>query len=458
MPGLEGPVRVLLSPDLGDLGPLLEANRRQLERELGAPIALDSCDVGDGPSQAAGSDWNIRLGASAPRLVVDRGRRALTTEAPDRSSLVEVFSLLHSLHRLSDGTHEVRDCASVVEAVETVARTVEESWPSFGVRGIDWGACCARWRPRVLAAADPVAELRAWLAELGDAHTWIRPRRPAGRLPYEARVVGDAVILDEVPSGTEGRRAGARPGQRLLGFDGLEAWRTTAASPHSRARVAGLRALQGPDGQALEVVTDAGARWTERRSLAPWPDVIESRVLPSGEGYVRIRAFLRDREPLLDAALDGLRGRDLVIDLRGNGGGDQSMAFRLRDRFVRAAGPVGSIRWTHPRGGLTDAEPLLATPSAAPWDGRVTFLVDEMTYSAAEDALLGLAGRPHVRILGRPTGGGSGRVRSVRLHAGWSLTVSTCLTFTLDGRCVEGAGLSVDGSIPEGLLPDEAPA
>ena len=70
---------------------------------------------------------------------------------------------------------------------------------------------------------------------------------------------------------------------------------------------------------------------------------------------------------------------------------------------------------------------------------------------ASEDALLGLHGQPHVRVLGAPTGGGSGRVRSLRLLPGWRLTVSSCQTFTTDGRCIEGSGFPVDGPCPSEL-------
>ena len=58
--------------------------------------------------------------------------------------------------------------------------------------------------------------------------------------------------------------------------------------------------------------------------------------------------------------------------------------------------------------------------------------------------MLGLQGLDHVDVVGEPSGGGSGRMRTLRLLPGWRLTVSTALTYDRSGRCVEGAGISVD--------------
>jgi carboxyl-terminal processing protease len=74
----------------------------------------------------------------------------------------------------------------------------------------------------------------------------------------------------------------------------------------------------------------------------------------------------------------------------------------------------------------------------------VVVLTDSLTFSASEDFLLGLQGLEHVTVVGRPSGGGSGRPRALRLLPGMTLTVSTALTYDREGHCVEGAGIPVD--------------
>jgi carboxyl-terminal processing protease len=74
----------------------------------------------------------------------------------------------------------------------------------------------------------------------------------------------------------------------------------------------------------------------------------------------------------------------------------------------------------------------------------VRFLTDPLTYSASEDALLGLQGLPHVRVVGEASGGGSGRMRVLRFLPGWNVTSTTCHTSTVAGHVVEGHGIPVD--------------
>jgi carboxyl-terminal processing protease len=140
----------------------------------------------------------------------------------------------------------------------------------------------------------------------------------------------------------------------------------------------------------------------------------------------------------------------LIVDLRGNPGGATSTAARFRDRFLREPTLLGSIRFTRSDGALMPAEELWAEPAPAEqrWRSAVRFLTDAGTYSASEDALLGLQGLRHVEVVGEPSGGGSGRARSIPLLPGWRLTVSSCLTFDRQGRCIEGSGIRVDRAIP----------
>jgi carboxyl-terminal processing protease len=173
---------------------------------------------------------------------------------------------------------------------------------------------------------------------------------------------------------------------------------------------------------------------------------------------VRVWTTGSDFDAAVDAAFDDLRRCPaLIVDLRGNGGGDITLARSFRDRFLREAGVLGSIRYSVAHDALSDAEPILGepAPTRARWDGPVRFLTDPLTYSASEDALLGLQGLPHVEVVGEPSGGGSGRVRALRLTPGWRLTISTALTYDRNGRCVEAAGIPVDRPVrPDRVTPD----
>ncbi len=122
------------------------------------------------------------------------------------------------------------------------------------------------------------------------------------------------------------------------------------------------------------------------------------------------------------------------------------MAHRFQNRFLQSHGPLGWIRSTLPDGQLGEREPIMgeAVREESRWTKPVIFLTDPLTYSASEDVLLGLQGQPHIKVIGLRSGGGSGRVRILKLLEGWRLTISTALTYDLSGRCIEGSGIPVD--------------
>ena len=178
------------------------------------------------------------------------------------------------------------------------------------------------------------------------------------------------------------------------------------------------------------------------------------RRLRSGCGYLRIAAWLRGRAASeIDAALRRAARRGDADPRPPAESRRQSRPRRCHARSVPAGSDARSARsaTASAEASCRGAFPLVAEPpeAAARWPGRLVVLVDELTFSSSEDFLLGLQGLDarHASS-GRPSGGGSGRPRSVRLLPGWTLTVSTALTYDRNGRCIEGAGIPVDVPVP----------
>jgi carboxyl-terminal processing protease len=433
---------VVLSPEMSRIADVLAIAGHEVERELGGRPEIVAEDPG------RGSRWILRLAGSEPAHVLDRKARLLITEGPTIDAVFDALSTLRELALRADGRWPVRDCADVEEMIARIRETVADSWPSFALRGIDWAALCARHVPRVRAAEDPVDAAARWIAALGDAHTAVRPATPLGRLRYGVRV-DDRAVLWEVPEESAAWRAGVRPGFELKISDVRGLLERTGASPHARAWVAGLAAVSAPVGErrTWTAIGPSGLRtsWEEPASNPFDPPHLEAGQLRSGAGYLRLHAFAPDAETALHGVLDRLAplGR-LVVDLRGNTGGNLAMAWRFRNRFLHEPATMGDLRTTLPGGRLGPPIPITAIPSEHPFRGQVRFLTDARTYSAAEDALLGLQGLPHVEVFGRPSGGGSGRIRRIRLLAGTILTVSTALTRDRAKRTVESNGIPVD--------------
>jgi len=458
---------------LDDLGTLLRREQVELELELGAPVRFADDDPGTGPRWLIGpvacNPTLARYGSqhdSEVGLWLDRDRQVLVADAPDLDGIRETFNLLRTLRMSGADTVMASDCATLNEAIARVVTEVGYTYPSFSLRRLDWDTICTRHADRVRAAADPLAAMQEWLAELHDAHTWVRTRPAAGSLPYQVWVdrASATATMTRVPSGTAAWDAGVRPGDTLIGVDAPGWWARTAAPAHMRPLLAGYRLLAGPVGVAREFMTQAPNgqvhTWTDAPTLDPPYPLVDWRRLASGSGYLRIESWCSDLDvdAAINAAFDELADSDrLIVDLRGNMGGNATLALSFRDRFLRRPTALGSVRFSDGTGGLAAPTPIVGEPAPTHrrWRGTVRFLTDPLTYSASEDALLGLQGLPHVRVVGEPSGGGSGRPRAVRLLPALMLSVSTALTYDRRGRCVEGAGIPVDRPVvPDRFRPD----
>jgi carboxyl-terminal processing protease len=264
-------------------------------------------------------------------------------------------------------------------------------------------------------------------------------------------VTPENATFRRVPDWSAAWNAGVAAGDVLQGVDTSDILSRTGAPPHMRPFLAGRRLLSGPANVPRTFTVQTRnhdlVTFTDAPVFTPWRDPVEWHVRPSGSGYIRLAGFPPGTNERIDAALRELENCErLIVDLRGNCGGLLVEALDFRDRFVDAPMQMGWIQFSTPSGGLSRLDPIHASPTQKfiHWEGQVAFLVDPLTASASEDALLGLSGLPQVKLIGTRTAGGSGRARSIPLLPGIRLSVSTALTYDRSGRCIEGNGLPPD--------------
>lgn len=436
---------------------LLEEHRSAIERELGSTFSFEKDHTSKwyiGPFDCNPEIQKLNLvKPEGPQIFLDRKSSLLVTHGQTPSEVTETYSYLRSLNLFEGGVWDIKDCDSIDGAIERVRDEVANSYPAFKVRELDWASICDKHIPLVRQSSDSVVAFQSWLSDLQDAHTWVRPFPPFAELPYDLFVEGNRGFFYRIPKDSFAWEKGVRPGDELLEQDYENWWRRTSASAHSKPYVVGKRTLSSPREpvRQLKVKTVDGKliEWEEAPLPDRWNPVASWKILDSKNGYLRVNAWMLGKglEEKIDEAFKAFQDcPKMIVDLRANPGGNLLLSHNFRNRFLDEEGPVGWIQSTLPDGTLSEKESIVGrtVENDKRWSKPVVFLTDPLTYSASEDAMLGLQGRNNVRIVGQPSGGGSGRMRLIRLLEGYRLTISTSLTFDLQGNCIEGNGIPVD--------------
>jgi carboxyl-terminal processing protease len=444
-----GPIWVVVPgvPEGDDTRELLELESAEIEVELGGPVVVAS----DPPSGANVLVLEVDAACSTPTLAREGSRVVARGSSLGECELA--VSLLRTMRRIGGSDVAWAPTPTLDDAIERVDAEIATTWPSFERAGIDWASTRASCEP-----IGTVADMQRWVAQLGDGHTNVHLRSDLVALPYAAKVIDDALVLMDVPEQTAAWHGGVRAGDQLVDVDILEIVERAGAPAHMKPWLIGRRALSGPAGQPYRGRarrSDGSIRtWEEKPGPGTWPNPIEFRRLPTGTAYLRIRRWHRDDEAVLDRVLGQLDSKDrLLVDLRGNAGGSLVAAVAFRRRFIDEPTRTGAVRFSRGDGTLTAPSFYDDTPSERTrWLGRTRLLTDALTYSASEDAILGLDQHPQIDIAGQPSGGGSGRPRRLPLHNTSVLTVSSALTYDHVGHCIEGNGVPVTRQLDDDTL------
>lgn len=342
---------------------------------------------------------------------------------------------------------------------EALWSAVNEQFYDPHFHGTDWTAVGTRYRPRAarIRSDDEFAALaREMLAEIRSSHLSIqRPATSAGNAGIGARTgrIGDTAFVAEVAPLSDAWRQGLRPGDRLV---------APIAS--------GLLGTQAP----VEVEGCDGARrqLSVRRESAFWPPDhpgLSWRQIRTGQdrriGYIRITRFDDGAAELIDRAMEALGETNaLVIDLRGNSGGNAS-ALRLASYFgpgaesamvllarsyLAALGRPVTIAdiAAAPRvdRAYTDAAVFAGVSAnnggAALWteavarryDRPVFLLIGPETASAAEGFAWYMRLRTDARLVGRTSAGELLSSDRVDIGQGWRVTLPAHGLWGPDGR------------------------
>jgi carboxyl-terminal processing protease len=333
-------------------------------------------------------------------------------------------------------------------------RTVRDKHYDKTLGGLDWNAVRARYEPLALAAPSEAAFYRAlnqMIGELGQSHMMITgpgsededdveelaapgesassgPAAPSsgaiGDPGLTVRVIDGRPTITAVRPHSAAERAGLETGFIVTHIAGRELKATTDSARAMRPveerfaiRRLALRRLLGfagtrvtvryldnadKPGQAVLVRDEPTTKPVRLGHLPPLYPEVHARQ-QGDVGIIAFNIFLL--EPVLvdiKRAIDSFRARGvraLVIDLRGNPGGQGAMAIPIAARLVDTPLTLGSIQFREFSQTLTARPEVGVTPFLGP----VAILTDEGTASASEILAAGLQEAKRAVVVGDST-------------------------------------------------------
>jgi carboxyl-terminal processing protease len=341
-------------------------------------------------------------------------------------------------------TLTVAERLAVVDAVDAAVRGAHLE-PGDG-----WAGAAERARTQARNAASDAEfhrTVRALVEGLGDGHSAYLSAEEArledeGGLPvvgigaYLAEIDGLRRIVRVLPGGPAAL-AGVRRGDALVAVDGRDCFGREQVLGESGSPVT-LR-LRAPDGSEGDVRVLRGAT----RTL---PAPAGRRIGPAA--YLELPGFSRpDTADLFEAEVErllaGPPSSGLIVDLRGNPGGDGPQLRRVLGNFLD--GPIGRLSG---RGGNTTMTTLPGRLRQRLAGVPLVVLVDGGSESAAELFSAALQASGRARVVGSPTPGNTEGVRPFALPGGARLWLATSDFHLLDGRRLGGSGVRPDLVVP----------
>ncbi len=245
------------------------------------------------------------------------------------------------------------------------------------------------------------------------------------------RKIGDYSFFVEPSEGNPAQLSGIQAGDKILSIDGKEMKNKDSGEVSE--------ALKGPKGTTIEVKVERG---TEVKTIPITRDEIKMADVPySGMinekvGYIKLNGFTQTASADVKKAFLALKSEgmsELILDLRGNGGGLLIEAVKIVNMFVKKGQSVVTTRGRvadENRDYLTMDAPLdLSIP--------ITVLVDENSASASEIVAGSLQDLDRAVIIGT-TSFGKGLVqRTYDLKYGSKMKLTIAKYYTPSGRCVQ---------------------
>lgn len=250
----------------------------------------------------------------------------------------------------------------------------------------------------------------------------------------------DSIIVIEPLPGGPSEKIGLRAGDRIITIDGEKVTGISISTTGVRKRLMGMKGTKVNIGIFRRGEKDI-LDFTIIRDKIPINSLDAAYMLDKETGYVKLNKFAATTEKEFNDALDRLRKnnmRNMILDLRGNGGGYMLAATALTDKFF-----ADKKLLVYLDGRKTSRQDYASSGGGILSSARVAVLTDEGSASASEIVAGALQDWDRGVVVGRRTFG-KGLVQN-----GFNLTDGSMIRLTV-ARYYTPAGRSIQSPYNEG--------
>ena len=230
-------------------------------------------------------------------------------------------------------------------------------------------------------------------------------------------------------------RAGIKAGDLIVSVDG-KTFKDMDAMAQS---------IRGEEGSSVKVVysRDGSKKEVEMKREKIEQESVEYRMLDSDTGYIRLTSFLSGSYDDFSAAMDELEkkgARDLILDIRDNGGGLVNTCIEIADEFL----DEGVVTYVEDRAGKR----MEYTAEDGKTDMRTVVLTNENSASCSEILAAAMQDNGY-EIIGEKTFGKGVIQTTSQLEDGSALKLTIMQYFSPEGKEIQGKGVTPDISVTD---------
>jgi carboxyl-terminal processing protease len=177
-------------------------------------------------------------------------------------------------------------------------------------------------------------------------------------------------------------------------------------------------------------------------------EAVESRILPGGIGYIKLKNFSETAARDFDRELKNFQREKadrIILDLRNNFGGILQTGTEIMGCFTKK----NDILFQEQKKTGTELKPFRAVANGAAADTDVVVLVNNGTRSVAEAMASMFKHRENSKVIGMATFGKASVEDVFNLSGNYRMVITVGMLYDSDGNTWHGTGVNPDIVVPE---------